>query len=112
MEFCTRRELENQTGHSMQEWPLVVAKELIDNALDACEEAEVAPSITVTVEDGSIVVEDNGDGINADTVASVLDYSIRVSSPRGLWRANQRRAGQRAQDHPRHGLRDRPRGWP
>ena len=80
MEFCTRRELENQTGHSMQEWPLAVAKELIDNALDACEEAEVAPSIAVNVEDGSIVVEDNGDGINADTVASVLDYSIRVSS--------------------------------
>ena len=41
MEFCTERELENQTGHSIWEWPLVVAKELIDNALDACEEAEV-----------------------------------------------------------------------
>ena len=27
-----------------------------------------------------IVVEDNGDGIDADTVASVLDYSVRVSS--------------------------------
>jgi hypothetical protein len=80
MEFCTRRELENQTGHSMQEWPLVVAKELIDNALDACEEAEVAPSITVKVEPGVIVVEDNGDGIDAGTVASVLDYSVRVSS--------------------------------
>jgi hypothetical protein len=80
MEFCTRRELENQTGHSMQEWPLVVAKELIDNALDACEEAEVAPVITVNVEPGVIVVEDNGDGIEPTTVASVLDYSVRVSS--------------------------------
>jgi hypothetical protein len=80
MEFCTRRELENQTGHSIQEWPLVVAKELIDNALDACEEAEVAPIITVTVEPGVIVVQDNGGGIGADTVASVLDYSVRVSS--------------------------------
>jgi DNA topoisomerase VI subunit B len=80
MEFCTRGELQNQTGHSMQEWPLVVAKELIDNALDACEEAEVAPSITVKVEPGVIIVEDNGDGIDAGTVASVLDYSVRVSS--------------------------------
>ena len=80
MEFCTRRELENQTGHSIQEWPLVVAKELLDNALDACEEAEVAPVITVTVEPGVIVVEDNGGGIDADTVASVLDYTVRVSS--------------------------------
>ena len=80
MEFCTRRELENQTGHDLYEWPLVVAKELLDNALDACEEAEVAPAITVTVEPGVIVVEDNGGGIDTDTVASVLDYSVRVSS--------------------------------
>ena len=76
----TRRELVNQTGHAVQEWPLVVAKELIDNALDACEESEVAPVITVTVEPGLIVVEDNGGGIEADTVASVLDYTVRVSS--------------------------------
>ena len=69
MEFCTRRELENQTGHSIQEWPRVVAKELIDNALDACEEAEIAPVITVTVEPGLIIVEDNDGGIDADTVA-------------------------------------------
>ena len=80
MEFCTRRELVNQTGHAVQEWPLVVAKELIDNALDACEEAEVAPAITVTVGPGVIVVEDNGGGIDAETVASVLDYTVRVSS--------------------------------
>jgi hypothetical protein len=40
MEFCTRRELVNQTGHEVHEWPLVVLKELVDNALDAAEEAE------------------------------------------------------------------------
>src|SRR5262249_38222061 len=49
MEFCTKRELQNQTGHSIYEWPLVVAKELLDNALDACEEAEIAPKIAITV---------------------------------------------------------------
>ena len=80
MEFCTRRELENQTGHSISEWPLVVGKELIDNALDACEEAEVAPVIAVTVEPGLIIVQDNGAEITADTVGSVLDFTIRVSS--------------------------------
>jgi DNA topoisomerase VI subunit B len=52
MEFCTRRELQNQTGHGVEEWPLVVLKELMDNALDACEEAEVAPVISITVEPG------------------------------------------------------------
>jgi hypothetical protein len=31
MEFCSERELENQTGHSVYEWPLVVVKELIDS---------------------------------------------------------------------------------
>ena len=109
MEFCTERELENQTGHSalrMAAW--WSRKELIDNALDACEEAEVAPEIAVIVEKDAIIVEDNGGGIDAETIASVLDYTIRVSSPRGLCRADPRRAGQRAQDHSRHGLRARP----
>ena len=55
MEFCTERELQNQTGHSVDDWPLVVLKELMDNALDACEEAEVAPVISIIVEPGSII---------------------------------------------------------
>ena len=80
MEFCTRRELMNQTGHDVYEWPLVVVKELIDNALDAAEEAEIAPVISVTVTRDSIAIEDNGPGIPASTIESILDYSIRVSS--------------------------------
>jgi hypothetical protein len=80
MEFCTTRELVNQTGHDTSEWPLVVLKELIDNALDASEEAGIAPVISVTVEPGSIVIEDNGPGIPAKTIEGILDYSIRVSS--------------------------------
>ena len=46
-EFCSEKELINQTGHDSDDWPPVVLKELIDNALDACEEAEVAPEISV-----------------------------------------------------------------
>ena len=80
MEFCTERELENQTGHSHWYWLLVIAKELIDNALDGCEEAEVAPVISITVEKDEIVVQDNGIGIDTETIAAILDYSIRVSS--------------------------------
>jgi hypothetical protein len=80
MEFCSERELENQTGHAVYEWPLVVAKELIDNGLDACEEAEVAPEIAVIVEKDTIVVQDNAGGVDAETIESVLDYTIRVSS--------------------------------
>jgi hypothetical protein len=80
MEFCSERELENQTGHSVWDWPLVVCKECIDNSLDACEEAEVAPDITVIVEPDTIVVQDNANGIAPETIESVLDYTIRVSS--------------------------------
>jgi Topoisomerase 6 subunit A/Spo11, Toprim domain len=42
MEFCTKRELVNQTGHDVFEWPLVVLKEATDNALDECEEVAIA----------------------------------------------------------------------
>jgi DNA topoisomerase VI subunit B len=80
MEFCTQRELENQTGHSCEEWPLVVCKELIDNSLDAAEEFEVAPEIEVIVEPDKITVQDNAGGIDQSTITSVLDYSVRVSS--------------------------------
>jgi DNA topoisomerase VI subunit B len=80
MEFCTKRELQNQTGHSVYDWPLVVLKELMDNALDACEEAEVAPVIEVIVGPGSITIADNADGFAAKTIDAILDYSIRVSS--------------------------------
>src|SRR5713101_5090915 len=80
MEFCTMRELQNQTGHAVQDWARVVLKELMDNSLDGAEEAEVSPVISVAVEPGSIVVHDNGPGIKTATVKSILDYTIRVSS--------------------------------
>jgi hypothetical protein len=80
MEFCTRRELQNQTGHGVHDWPLVVLKEIMDNALDACEEAELAPVISITVKAGSITIRDNGGGIEVGTIKSILDYAIRVSS--------------------------------
>jgi DNA topoisomerase VI subunit B len=79
MEFCTRRELQNQTGHSVYEWPVVVLKELMDNALDACEESEIAPVISI-IKAGSITIQDNGGGIKPSIIKSILDYTIRVSS--------------------------------
>jgi len=79
-EFCSERELQNQTGHSVYDWPFVVAKEAVDNGLDACEEAEVAPNITIIVDTGTIIVQDNAGGIDIETIKSILDYTIRVSS--------------------------------
>jgi DNA topoisomerase VI subunit B len=80
MEFCTRRELENQTAHAVYDWAFVILKELVDNALDDAEEAGIAPVISVAVKGGSITVTDNGSGIPANTVKGVLDYTVRVSS--------------------------------
>lgn len=82
LDFIGRRELTTQIGHRPEHWPLVVVKELVDNALDACEEAEIAPEIEVRIKTatGEISVADNGPGIRPETVAAILDYSVRVSS--------------------------------
>ncbi len=66
---------------------MVVVKELLDNALDAIEEAVAPakgapppPKIEIRVDAGGITVSDNGPGIPPETVAGVKDFSIRVSS--------------------------------
>jgi DNA topoisomerase VI subunit B len=80
LDFCSEKELIAQTGHRPAQWPLVVLKELVDNALDACEEAGIAPEISITVDKTGITVADNGPGIPAETVKGVLDFAVRVSS--------------------------------
>ena len=80
LDFCSEKELVAQTGHRREAWPMVVLKELVDNALDACEEAGTAPDIVVKVDKDTIAVSDNGPGLPAETVKGVLDFSVRVSS--------------------------------
>jgi DNA topoisomerase VI subunit B len=36
LDFFSEKELIAQVGHPVRDWPLVVVKELVDNALDAC----------------------------------------------------------------------------
>jgi DNA topoisomerase VI subunit B len=79
-EFCSEKELVNQTGHDSDDWSLVILKELVDNALDACEEAGVAPIIEIVVSDDGIAVTDNGPGIAPYVVANIIDYTSRTSS--------------------------------
>jgi hypothetical protein len=80
MDFFNEKELVTQTGHPMYEWPLVIAKELIDNGLDACEEADIPPVIVVTADPCGITVADNGPGIPEATIAGLMDFTVRVSS--------------------------------
>ena len=68
------------------QWLRVIAKELVDNGIDGCEEAGIAPVIKVTIKTGKsgkptrIVVEDNGPGIPPETVTGIIDYNVRISS--------------------------------
>jgi len=80
LDFCSERELVKQIGHAADQWPLVVLKELTDNALDAAEEARAAPVIRIEVKNDTIIIADNGPGIAAETVAGILDVGSRVSS--------------------------------
>ena len=83
LEYFNEAELTMQLGTGRAHWPLALARELIDNALDACEGADTPPAITVTVEPGALTVADNGPGLPATTVAAALDYSVRASDKTG-----------------------------
>ena len=80
-EFFTKRELQMQIGAPEAEWPLALVKELLDNALDACEAAGRPPQLRVTVEeDGNgVEVADNGPGLPPTVLRRSLDYQTRIS---------------------------------
>jgi DNA topoisomerase VI subunit B len=80
LDFASEKELVAQTGHRREQWPLVILKELIDNAIDAAEEAGIAPTIDVVVDETGITVSDNGPGLPTTVVSDILDFSVRVSS--------------------------------
>lgn len=80
LEYFSQDELSKQIGHDIDVWPLAITKELIDNALDACEAIHVPPLITVTVEGDRVSVTDNaGPGLKESTLRGSLDYTITVS---------------------------------
>jgi DNA topoisomerase VI subunit B len=79
LEFFNEKELLMQIGHPKHAWPIALTKELLDNALDACEAANVLPEIEVVVEANTISVQDNGPGLPAKTIRRSLDYLVRVS---------------------------------
>src|SRR4029453_18382142 len=79
LEFFTERELTMQLGFPRRHWVLAILKELIDNALDACESAGVVPAIEVTRTRNTLSVQDNGPGLPQATLERSLDYMVRVS---------------------------------
>jgi DNA topoisomerase VI subunit B len=79
LEFFSEKELTMQIGQPRWLWPLALLKELIDNALDACDLTGIAPCIIVSVGTDYFSVQDNGPGLPIATLERSLDYLVRVS---------------------------------
>ena len=79
-EFASISEMEKQTGQPVANWPLVIVKEVADNAFDEMEEAGVAPVIEIAVDGATITVADRGRGIKPAVVKALTDYSAKQSS--------------------------------
>lgn len=82
LEFFDVKELQMQIGHDRHTWPIALVKELIDNGLDACEAAGIAPVLSVDVDLDAVAVSDNGLGLPVEILHGSLDYSVRVSDKR------------------------------
>ena len=82
-EYFSARELQAQTGQPLDNFATVILKELVDNALDACETAGVAPKIGIGYMISSnkirITVEDNGNGLQPDIIKRILNFNTRTS---------------------------------
>jgi hypothetical protein len=81
-EFVSEDELAKLIGHAPDEWLEVILKELADNTLDDAEEHGVAPVVEVAVDTAActVVVADQGSGIDPKTVTVLADLNVRVSS--------------------------------
>jgi DNA topoisomerase VI subunit B len=81
-EYFSIDELQAQTGQPVENFGAVVLKELVDNALDACENDSVPPEIVIQITGESIIgisVLDNASGIAPKTVERILNFHTRTS---------------------------------
>src|SRR5262249_34187232 len=93
-EYFIDRELVSMTGQPRERFGAVVVKELLDNAIDACEDKQALEAYTATGETpqvqvcwqaspdadlATLTVADNGVGILPSTVTSILDFDTRTS---------------------------------
>jgi DNA topoisomerase VI subunit B len=80
LEYFSEAELTTQTGYGKEYWwPGVVTKELVDNSLDACEQAGTPPRIEVDFQGDSLTVADNGPGLQPDVIERILDFRTRTT---------------------------------
>jgi DNA topoisomerase VI subunit B len=79
LEYFSEKELSMQLGVAPSRWGVVLIKELVDNALDACETGRIAPQIRIILAPGGFTVVDNGPGLPPALIERSLDYDVRVS---------------------------------
>ena len=79
LEYFSDKELSMQLGADPPRWGVTLLKELVDNALDACETAGTPPAISVALTPEGFTVADNGPGMPAALIERSLDYNVRVS---------------------------------
>lgn len=83
-DYFSEKELSSLIGCSPEHWHLTILKELIDNSLDAAEQVAETPSVEITIDAaGTLIVEDNGQGIPAEVVDGSLDFDYFVSDKNG-----------------------------
>src|SRR5262249_16606583 len=75
--------LQSMTGQPRQRFPAVALKELLDNALDAAEQAGLPPQVRIGVREAGrwvrLTVADNGGGIPPEVVTSLLNFHTFTS---------------------------------
>jgi DNA topoisomerase VI subunit B len=79
MEYFSEAELVRQSGHTPDEWPLMLVKEAVENGLDGAESASIPPRIEITVDGELLTVSDNGPGLAPGIVKRICDFNSRTS---------------------------------
>lgn len=86
-EYFSAAELTKQTGVPRERFAAAALKELVDNALDACESHGITPDVamSVTRSGGDLVirVSDNGPGLPEDLLRRIADFDSRTSDKIG-----------------------------
>ena len=80
LEFATATELAKRMGCPRYGWLRAAVKELVDNSLDAAEEAGIEPEVTIAIEGSAISVADNGPGMPPQLVEQLCIRSQRTST--------------------------------
>ena len=75
MEFCSVRELQNQTGHSVYDWPLVVLKELSTTRSTPAKRPRSRPISRCRRTGQDHRSRTTRAGIDVATIKTILDYT-------------------------------------